>query len=384
MKKINNEKPRMSIAVDALGIDKPGGARTATLYLFEEVVRLRPHWRFIFYLSKYETSLERNNVTQVILPLKRGILARLLFQLFLIIDLFFRKVDIVHFAKSQASFVPGKKVIFTIFDLTTLLYPDQFSKMSVWYWRHIQGRMARAACKVVAISNDVAKDIVSFYKVENNKIKTIYLDSQFKGQETFDPIKAKQICEELKLPPCYMLFIGLLAKKKNLETIIHAMAIIKEQQNFQIPLLIVGPRYTASDASDLLGLIDSLKLDSSIRYLGELDGERLRVVLQGSFCLLLPSVHEGFGITAMEGIKMGIPVIASNVAALPEIIGKGGLLVDDYLNPGRWAEIIQRLYIDETLRSHLIQEGYKQAEKFSWTQSAQQLVDLYTQVNQSR
>jgi glycosyltransferase involved in cell wall biosynthesis len=181
-----------------------------------------------------------------------------------------------------------------------------------------------------------------------------------------------------------MLFIGLLAKKKNLETIIHAMAIIKEQQNFQIPLLIVGPRYTASDASDLLGLIDSLKLDLSIHYLGELDGERLRVVLQGSFCLLLPSVHEGFGITAMEGIKMGIPVIASNVAALPEIIGKGGLLVDDYLNPGRWAEIIQSLYIDETLRSHLIQEGYKQAEKFSWTRSAQQLVDLYTQVNQSR
>jgi len=375
-----DDQPMMRIAVDALGIDKPGGARTATLYLFEEVIKLKPGWNFIFYLSRYEVSLDKNNVKQVILPFRKGILARLLFQVYLPFDLLFRKVNLVHFAKSQACYLPCRKKVFTIFDLTTLLYPEQFSKSAVWYWSHIQGRMARAADAVVAISKDDARDIISYYKVPVGKVSTIYLDSQFNDQVKPDLVKVQKIKQELELPPCYLLFVGLLAKKKNLETLIRAISLLKEQRTSLPPLILVGPRYTASDASDLLDLVHSLGLDQSVRYLGELAPGELQVVMQNAFCLLLPSVHEGFGITAIEAIKLGIPVIASKVSALPEIVGTAGLLVDEYLDPASWAAMICRLLDDESLRDNLVREGYQQAARFSWHTSARKLVELYPHV----
>lgn len=374
----------MRIAIDALGIDQPGGARTATLGLFEEVIRLMPQWHFVFYLSKLESSLDKGNVKQVILPFRKGILARLLFQMYLPLDLLCRRVDLIHFAKSQACFMPATKTVFTIFDLTTLLYPDQFSKTAVWYWSHIQGCMARAADAVVAISNDDARDIVSFFKVPVEKVETIYLDSQFKESNYLDPSFVEQVKRQLVLPTHYMLVVGLLAKKKNLEMLIRAMALLHEQQKPSIPLLLVGPRYTASDASDLLGMIHSLDLDHDILYLGSLPPGELQVVMQNAFCLLLPSVHEGFGITAIEAIKMGVPVIASNVSALQEIIGGGGLLVDDFLNPASWVNKVQRLLGNDKLRNQLVHAGYQQAERFSWNTSARQLIDLYTRIHQSR
>lgn len=379
-----DDQPMMRIAVDALGIDKPGGARTATLYLFEEVIKLKPGWNFIFYLSRYEVSLDKNNVKQVILPFRKGILARLLFQVYLPFDLLFRKVNLVHFAKSQACYLPCRKKVFTIFDLTTLLYPEQFSKSAVWYWSHIQGRMARAADAVVAISKDDARDIISYYKVPVGKVSTIYLDSQFNDQVKPDLVKVQKIKQELELPPCYLLFVGLLAKKKNLETLIRAISLLKEQRTSLPPLILVGPRYTASDASDLLDLVHSLGLDQSVRYLGELAPGELQVVMQNAFCLLLPSVHEGFGITAIEAIKLGIPVIASKVSALPEIVGTAGLLVDEYLDPASWAAMICRLLDDELLRDNLVREGYQQAARFSWHTSARKLVELYPHVYRSR
>ncbi len=379
-----DDQPMMRIAVDALGIDKPGGARTATLYLFEEVIKLKPGWNFIFYLSRYEVSLDKNNVKQVILPFRKGILARLLFQVYLPFDLLFRKVNLVHFAKSQACYLPCRKKVFTIFDLTTLLYPEQFSKSAVWYWSHIQGRMARAADAVVAISKDDARDIISYYKVPVGKVSTIYLDSQFNDQVKPDLVKVQKIKQELELPPCYLLFVGLLAKKKNLETLIRAISLLKEQRTSLPPLILVGPRYTASDASDLLDLVHSLGLDQSVRYLGELAPGELQVVMQNAFCLLLPSVHEGFGITAIEAIKLGIPVIASKVSALPEIVGTAGLLVDEYLDPASWAAMICRLLDDESLRDNLVREGYQQAARFSWHTSARKLVELYPHVYRSR
>ena len=106
-------------------------------------------------------------------------------------------------------------------------------------------------------------------------------------------------------------------------------------------------------------------------------------VATGDVVLNLEALSD-LGITAIEAIKMGVPVIASNVSALPEIIGGGGLLVDDYLNPVSWAGKMKRLMNDDTLRSQLVHLGCQHAEKFSWNASARQLIDLYTRLLLSR
>jgi len=111
---MKDKRKRVRVAVDALGIDLPGGARTAVLFLFEQVVRDKPSWEFVFYLSKAEESLNLKNVTQVILPFRKGIIARLFLQIFLPFDLLFRKADLIHFTKSQASWVWQIKKVFPL------------------------------------------------------------------------------------------------------------------------------------------------------------------------------------------------------------------------------------------------------------------------------
>ncbi|MCJ7694950.1 MAG: glycosyltransferase family 4 protein [Anaerolineaceae bacterium] len=370
----------LSIAIDALGIDKPGGARTATLFLFEKVVQLMPDWHFTFYLSSFESFLDWENVSQVILPFHKGIVARVLFQVYLIFDLLFRKVDLIHFSKSQASFVWGKKVVFTIFDMTTLKHPQQFSSIAVTYWRTIQSWMARRADAVVTISEDAARDISSVYDLSKDNVHPIHLASQFDGWA--EPVRGdiKRVINEYQLPPRYFLYIGLLAKKKNLATLIRAIEILKINGTNFGQLLLVGPKYSADEAAELLLMIRQLDLEKQIRYLGELESFDLHIILSQAFCLLLPSMHEGFGIPALEAIQLGVPIIASKVSAMPEIIGEGGLLINEFMNPTAWADAVQKLYTDGDLRKRLITAGSKQSVVYSWEKSAKKLISLYIEL----
>jgi len=370
----------VSIAIDALGIDRPGGARTATLYLLAKAVQLKPSWQFIIFVSKNEPLLEQNNVQQIVLPIRKGILARSIFQIYLPIFLIFHKVDLVHFTKSQASLVPGVKCILTIFDMTTLLYPEQFSLFSVWYWRYIQKYMVSRVDAIVTISNDAAKDIIRILGVDEQKVHTIPLASQFEDIKEVDINFINQVIETRKLPEEFLLYVGLLAKKKNLDTIVKAIRLLKDQGRVIPKLLLVGPLYLDSDASAIIDTVHELGLDDEVLYFGEVEREELKIIFEHTICLLQPSVHEGFGLTALEALTLGVPVIASNAGSLPEIISDSGLLINNYTSPEAWADAIWLISNDEDLKFKMINAGKKVARRFSWENSAQKLILLYSKV----
>jgi hypothetical protein len=98
------------IAVDALGIDQPGGARTAVLYLFHSLFQIRPDWRFLIFTSQREPLFSGfSNVQQVVLPLRKGFLARACVQILMPIVVLVYRADLVHFTKSQGAFLLGAK-----------------------------------------------------------------------------------------------------------------------------------------------------------------------------------------------------------------------------------------------------------------------------------
>jgi glycosyltransferase involved in cell wall biosynthesis len=105
------------------------------------------------------------------------------------------------------------------------------------------------------------------------------------------------------------------------------------------------------------------------------DGERQRLLREASM-LVLPSLEEGFGIPALEAMTLGLPVVASNRGALPEVVHDAGLLVDPEDVRGL-AAAIERLIADGELRRSLAARGIEQAEKFSWDNSAALLYDAY-------
>jgi len=373
-------KKNPRIGIDALGIDIEGGARTSILQMLEFVINSRQDWKFIIYLSKLEPRLDAPNVKQVILPFSRGIVSRLFMQIFLPFEVLLRGIDLIHFTKSQASLVPFTKKIFTIHDVTTLQHPEIHSTAAVFYWKHIQPFMAKRMDAVFTVSNNAANDIEERLHVKREKITVIYNTSQFEATMEYNNHLHEIVIKKFNLPKDYFLYVGLLALKKNLHTLIEAYNILNSGTDSLPQLLLVGPLYAISDGSHVLDRISNLNLNDQVRYLGKLPKDDLYYVFKNASIFLFPSYHEGFGIPCLEAMQMGVPLIASKASAIPEVVGPAGVLIEDYMSAESWAKEIRQLQNNPEKKKQLIKEGLKQYKKISAEHSFAAVINVYQQL----
>jgi glycosyltransferase involved in cell wall biosynthesis len=321
-------------------------------------------------LSKRESLLDQYpNVRQIVLPARKGWWARLLAQLVVPIAALVTRADLVHFAKSQASWVVGVRTVVTLFDLTTLHQPQWHGHFAVWYWRHIQPLMVRQADAIVTLSKHVAQDIVETYHIGTNQLFVVPCAPQ--------PVKLDHVPDLPKLPARFVLFVGMIARKKNLGTLIRAIALLGQHGSQAPSLVLAGPRYELSDDGGVLELIRELNLEGRVHYLGAVSIHVLDQLYRQATLFAMPSVHEGFGIPCLEAMQRGTPVIAAHASALPEVVGDAGLLVEDYLSPQAWAQAISTLWNEPLLRNVLIARGYQRVQCFNWEKSAQMLAHVY-------
>ncbi|MFN2226263.1 MAG: glycosyltransferase family 4 protein, partial [Anaerolineae bacterium] len=327
-----------TILVDASDIHRPSGGRTAVLELFRALLTREAEnatdWRYLFMVSRREPDFELPNVRQIVLPFRRLAgrvprpLERLWIQGVVSYLALTGQVDLVHFSRTMGGFARPARNVLTVFDLTTVLRPELHSRSAVWYWRHVVPLHLRQADRVVAISRDVADGLVRHYGLPPAKIDVVYCAPQsiLQGPATEDEID--RVRHKHGLPSGYLLFLGILAKKKNLPTVIHALHRLKSEGLAVPPLVLAGRRYRQSDDSAILAEIEDLGLSGDVRYLGPVEQEDLPGLYGGARALLFPSLHEGFGIPCLEAMKCGVPVVAARSGAIPEVVGDGAILVD--------------------------------------------------------
>jgi glycosyltransferase involved in cell wall biosynthesis len=140
-------------------------------------------------------------------------------------------------------------------------------------------------------------------------------------------------------------------------------------------LIIVGRKGWNCD--DILSYM--AELEGLVHFPGHVADAELVALYQMATCLVFPSLYEGFGLPVIEAMSAGCPVITSNVSSLPEIAGKASLLVDP-LSAADIAHAIRTVLEDETLRLHLIEDGRRQASRFSWEKTARMTRDIYLNV----
>lgn len=370
------KQKKINIAIDALGTNEIGGARSATIPLLKIVFQNKKDWNFHCFLSAYEKELDFPNVKQIILPISKGLGARIVFQLIAPFYTIFHKINIFHFIKSQPSIVLFTKKILTIYDCTILKYQDYFSFASRIFWKYLQPIYCRNMNKITTLSEDAKSEINKYLFVPSEKIEVLYPAPQFIDDENLSTSEDK-ILTHYALNRQYLLYIGQIGYKKNLDTLIKAYKIAKEK-NPGLPILyLVGPRYYLSDASEIFNLIEYYNLEQYIIYWGAVPKRDLQIILQKSTMLLFPSKHEGFGIPLVEAMKFGIPVISSNTSVMPEVLNSAGMLVDDYMSPKAWAD--QILYLHENIEQQalLIKRGKRRAQFFSWEKTARKLIQIY-------
>jgi len=130
--------------------------------------------------------------------------------------------------------------------------------------------------------------------------------------------------------------------------------------------------------------IDSKSLDNrEIVWTGYLSRQKVFEVLQGSDFMVFPSFYEGFGLPALEAMAAGVPLVCSNTASLPEVVGEAGVFFDPF-SIQDMSEKIAQVASDLTLRKNLREKGFQNLQRFSWKQTAEQTLSVYQETMQNR
>lgn len=173
----------------------------------------------------------------------------------------------------------------------------------------------------------------------------------------------------------HILFVGALAPRKNIGRLLDAYRLLVANPRTNAPPLVLAGPPTAQ-AADWLTAIETPPLKGRVQCTGYVDKATLRTLYEGAALLVLPSLHEGFGLPVVEAMTVGVPVVVSDRGALPEVAGRAGLIVDP-LQPSQLAGAIERLLTDEHFRRACVERGFQQATIFSWKRSAIALKTAY-------
>lgn len=273
-------------------------------------------------------------------------------------------------------FVPtdGRHVIVTVHDLVRLCFPFEPESTEAIRRLEADAEGLRRAGHLVCVSHDTARDVTERLGVSPEKITVI---PNGHDPRVFRP-DAPDATPMPPLPARYFLYVGSERPRKNLGGLLRALARVDADPVCAgVPLVKVGPAGRSTRFRDaLLTEAERLGIRESIVFLEGLSDVELAAVYRGAIALVVPSFHEGFGLPLLEAMACGCPVIASNVAALPEIAGHAARLVDPH-EPDSIAAAMRDLATNVPARRDLSSRGLERARPLTWDRTAARTADVY-------
>lgn len=284
------------------------------------------------------------------------------------------RLDVLH----SPDFIPpvagAARRVITVHDLSFLYFPEHLTAESRRYYNEQIGWAVQEADAIAADSEHTRQDLVTRLGVAPDKVKAIHLAADPIFSE---PVRKRELdltMAHFGLRPGYVLFVGTLEPRKNIPTLLHAYGQLRQADITIPPLVLAGSKGWLYD--EIFATVDALGLNSSVIHLEGVTDRQLAHLYHGAILLALPSWYEGFGLPALEAMSSGCPVIASDRASLPEVVGQAGVLLDAN-DVGAWADALATLLRDEGQRQALAAKGRKQAATFSWRKTAEATLRLY-------
>lgn len=277
------------------------------------------------------------------------------------------KDDIIYHPFQYLSFFSKKKQIITIHDFIPVYYPNVAKHQNIYY-KYIMPTLIKKAYKIICISENTKKDLISLYDVDIDKVKVIYNgydENLFNNKEINEGITKKY-----KLNKPYMVMVGAGYSHKNLEVVIEAFKNLKEQVNLE--LVIVGGN--SDYIVKLKEMVKKYQL-GNITFTGYVSDEDLKDLYGNSEAFLYPTLYEGFGLPILEAQACGTAVICSNNSSLPEVYGDSAVSFNP-TDVNSVENAIKILIKDNELREKLIKKGYKNIKRFSWGKTANEIKKL--------
>jgi glycosyltransferase involved in cell wall biosynthesis len=363
----------MLIGIDASRtvVARRTGTERYALEITRALVDVAPDDRFILYFNRPPPDglLPRNaRVRWRVIPAPRlWTVGRLS------LEMLHHPPDVLFVPAHSLPLCPPPASVATIHDLGYLYFPGEHG--SKRWLRHLaNGWSARRASHVIAVSAATRDDLVRHYKIGAERISVVHhgVDPSFRPAAS---TRVAAVRERYGLECPYFLFVGTLQPRKNYGRLLAAFGKFVDDDSAKHRLALVGATGWQSDRLDrVLGTLGRRARDR-VRRLGFVPDSDLPPLLTGAAGLVFPSLHEGFGLPALEAMACGAPVVASNTSSFPEVVGEAGLLVDP-LSVTAITQGLARLATDAVLRGELRHRGLARAASFTWERAGHQTLDV--------
>ena len=289
-------------------------------------------------------------------------------------------IDVLHSPDFIPPFRCNCRSVITVHDLAFLLYPHFLTKESARYYGQID-QAVRRTDHVIAVSEATKHDLMQRLGVPEGKVTVIHEASApeyrpMPREEAWAYVRRKYGLDE-----DYVFFVSTLEPRKNVPGLLHAYRRLLDSYKVNVKLVLAGGQGWLSE--EVYATVARLNLDSQVRFLGRVETADLPYLYNAARLLVHPSFYEGFGLPPLEAMACGIPVIVSNVAALPEVVGDAGLLIDPH-DISEMAVSMYRVLTDDNLREDMVHKGLARAACFSWEKAARQTLEVYRMVGQGR
>lgn len=284
---------------------------------------------------------------------------------------------------------PGRaRYVVTVHDVIIKAYPHGHSEKTI---KEIDERLRRVlgeADVLVADSHNTKADLMRFYGAGNARIQVIYPGVNFTKSEMRPP-QSLAGSPPAENPPNhslrsgtgqaksekYILFVGTLEPRKNVEGLIRAFDWLKKEHSIKEKLYIAGMKGWMFDK--IFKAYEESGFKKDIVFKGYVNEEELSRLYQEASVFVYPSFYEGFGFPIIEAFSYGVPVVTSKTSSCGEIAGDSALLVD----PSDYKEIseaILKIINDHDIRKRLTEKGINRAKGFSWDRTAREFAGLFT------
>jgi alpha-1,3-rhamnosyl/mannosyltransferase len=281
-------------------------------------------------------------------------------------------LDLLHHMGGTMPIVRGTPGLVTIHDLQPFAFPEHFSVVKRAYLRATVPTSVRRAVAVVVLTEWTKADVVERIGIDPDRV--LLVPPGIDPLMPVDPEVAQEVRYRYGIADVpFFLYPTITYAHKNHVGLVRAFARVAAEDD-QVKLVLTGGPADAEEA--VQSEIWRLGLSDRVLRTGRIPRRDLDALFSEARALTFPSHYEGFGIPALEALSRGVPVLASTAGALPEVVGDAGVLLDPD-DTDAWGDAMLQVLRDDDHRHALVARGAARAARFTWTASAEALVQAY-------
>ena len=285
------------------------------------------------------------------------------------------RVDLIHAPAYTCPFLASVPVVLSVHDVSYVVHPQwsphPIGPLRQWFYR----RSATSATRILTISDFSAAEIVRVYGIPRERISVSPL-----GVDRFFSPTDGDLPEALpaSVREPYLLHVGDLHERRNLGVIVEALTQVRRNFGTASALSLVLAGVDRGLTAGLREMSERAGIGNAVVPLGEVSDDQLRRLYRDAAALVYPSLYEGFGLPLIEAMACGTPVIGSNCASIPEVLGGAGVIVEAN-DAAAWSRAIIDVVNSAERRAALRAAGLARAARFTWQQTAEVTIATYKQ-----